>query len=146
MNKALDYYYKALNSGEKKDSCIKDLAGVLHQLGRTEEAITFLETQKCHYRGNMHKYENLIDNFKKQIEVQSNKVINKLILITYMPRESKESDFRSLFGNTSRIVSVKIYKDLSFTTPADDNDPPFGLIEFASWSSAKKTLASFKFK
>lgn len=42
-------------------------------------------------------------------------------------------------------MSIKLYSDLGFTVEATENDLPYGLVEFPSYSSAKKTVESFKF-
>lgn len=39
LDKALRLYAKSASEGEKIDSCIKDFASVLHQMGYTKEAI-----------------------------------------------------------------------------------------------------------
>ena len=63
-----EYYYKlAIKNKERVDSAVKDLATVIHQRGRTEEACKLLENFKQTYRGDMQKYENLIRNLKKQV-------------------------------------------------------------------------------
>lgn len=56
-----------------------------------------------------------MDNFKKQIELPSGKNMNRFILVLAMGRESSREDFLNLFSNSTRIVSIKLYKDLSFT-------------------------------
>jgi hypothetical protein len=43
LKKALKLYGLSAKKGEKIDSCIKDYASVLHQLGYTQEAIILLE-------------------------------------------------------------------------------------------------------
>ena len=71
--------------------------------------------------------------------------MNKFILILAPSRESTESDYKALFTNVTRILNVKIYKDLSFQDLASENDLPCGLLEFPSYSAAKKTADSFLF-
>lgn len=63
-----EYYYKlAIKNKEKVDSAVKDLATVIHQRGRTEEACKLLEDFRNNYHGDKQKYENLIKNLKKQV-------------------------------------------------------------------------------
>jgi len=57
----------AIENNERVESAIKDLATVLHQQGKTEEACEFLEKFKPNYTGDMEKYENLLTNLRKQI-------------------------------------------------------------------------------
>ena len=71
------YYNLAIKNNERVDSAVKDLATVIHQRGRTEEACELLEKFRPLYRGDSQKYENLIKNLKKQV-FQENK---KLLLI-----------------------------------------------------------------
>lgn len=61
------YYSLAIKHNERVDSAVKDLATVMHQRGRTEEACTLLEKFKPFYRGDCVKYENLVKNLKKQV-------------------------------------------------------------------------------
>jgi len=58
----------AIRYHERLDSAIKDLATVLHQQGKTEEACKFLEEYRDYYRGDKVKYENLLINLRKQVE------------------------------------------------------------------------------
>jgi hypothetical protein len=43
LNEAETYYKLAILHGERVESAIKDLAGILHQKGRTDEACDLLE-------------------------------------------------------------------------------------------------------
>jgi len=65
--KAEKYYKIAIRCNERLDSAIKDLATVLHQQGKTEEACKFLEQYRDYYHGDKVKYENLLDNLRKQV-------------------------------------------------------------------------------
>lgn len=64
---AIEYYKLAIRYGEKVDSAIKDLAAVLHQSGNTKEAVDFLMKHRDIYRGDLEKYDNLIQNLTKQV-------------------------------------------------------------------------------
>ena len=61
------YYNLAIENNERVDSAVKDLATVIHQRGRTEEACLLLEDFRHKYHGDMQKYENLINNLRKQV-------------------------------------------------------------------------------
>ena len=65
--KAEKYYRIAIKNGERLESAIKDLATVLHQQGRTQEACKFLEDNKHLCKRNRAKYDNLLSNLKKQV-------------------------------------------------------------------------------
>lgn len=67
LPKAVEYYYLAIEHGDKADSAIKDLAAALHQLGRTKQAVDFLRNHRQAYRGDLEKYDNLIINLAKQV-------------------------------------------------------------------------------
>lgn len=61
------YYNLAIENNERVDSAVKDLATVIHQRGRTEEACKLLEKFRQFYKGDSQKYENLIKNLRKQV-------------------------------------------------------------------------------
>lgn len=61
------YYNLAIKNNDRVDSAVKDLATVMHQRGRTDEACNLLEEFKHHYKGDLQKYENLLKNLKKQV-------------------------------------------------------------------------------
>jgi hypothetical protein len=62
------------------NSCIKDFASVVHQLGFTEEAVQFLESMRDVYDGDAKKYNSLLENFKHQLQ-PSGKHFYKFLLI-----------------------------------------------------------------
>lgn len=71
LAKAEKFYKIAIRNYERLDSAIKDLATVLHQQGKTDEACKFLEEYRHLYRGDKVKYENLLINLKKQVLEES---------------------------------------------------------------------------
>ena len=146
LDKALHYYHQALKEGYKKDSTIKDLAGVLHQKGKTQEAVEFLRKHRGHYQGDLLKYDNLTENLARQVMLPSGRNLNKFILVANLDRDTTADDIRILFGNSSRIQSVIFYKDLSFTQLAQPGELPSCLVEFPSYSAARKTVDTFLFE
>lgn len=72
LPKAEKYYKIAIRRYERLDSAIKDLATVLHQQGKTEEACKFLEEYRHLYGGDKVKYENLLINLRKQVISRTN--------------------------------------------------------------------------
>ena len=68
LRKALRFYSLSAKRGEKVDSCIKDYASVLHQLGYTQEAITILEHLEHFYQGDLKRYERLKCTLIKQLK------------------------------------------------------------------------------
>jgi hypothetical protein len=61
------YYKQAIENKERLESSIKDLATVLHQQGKTQEAIKFLEDNRHLYPGDQSTYDNLLSNLRKQV-------------------------------------------------------------------------------
>jgi len=53
LEKAEKLYRQAVEEGERLESSIKDLATVIHQLGRTQEAIDFLILHRPTYQGDL---------------------------------------------------------------------------------------------
>lgn len=115
LKKAFIFYINAAISGEKVNSCIKDIASVLHQAGLTEEAIKFMEEMKSTYKGDMTKYNKLKQNLQSQIE-PTGKHEYKNILIDLVDIKLKDPvpDTLNMFGNSSRIKGVRCYSSLGF--------------------------------
>jgi hypothetical protein len=67
LAKAEKFYRIAIKNGERLESAIKDLATVLHQQGKTDEACKFLEDHRHLCKRNRAKYDNLLLNLRKQV-------------------------------------------------------------------------------
>ena len=67
LKRAEFHYRKAISSGERVTSAIKDLASLLHQQGRTAEAIELLESHTHCFVQDYQKFQNLYTTLKKQI-------------------------------------------------------------------------------
>lgn len=65
LDKAEYLYRRAIFLGERAPSAAKDLAGVLHQQGKTEEACSFLEQHEYLFSLEPKKYENLLTSLQK---------------------------------------------------------------------------------
>ncbi len=65
--KAAELYASAARNGEKIDSCIKDFASIIHQMGETNLAVCFLKEVKPYYRGDMSKFDRLLTTLEKQL-------------------------------------------------------------------------------
>jgi hypothetical protein len=65
----------AIMNGERVESALKDLATVLHQQGKTVEACKFLEENRHRIKRNRAKYDNLLSNLKKQVNLSVSDLI-----------------------------------------------------------------------
>jgi hypothetical protein len=83
-----EFYYKlAISGGERTESAVKDLAGILHQTGRTDEACVLLEKHKDLFVFEQEKYQNLLISLQKQI-VPSGNSLNKSLKISDLTKFS----------------------------------------------------------
>lgn len=109
LAKAEQYYRMAIDNNERLESAIKDLATVLHQQGKTEEACRFLEEHKHLCTKNQIKFENLLTNLKKQI-VPSGNYVNRTLVLFNLPGNFDESKVKAIFGNSSRNCCISNIK------------------------------------
>jgi Flp pilus assembly protein TadD len=65
LDKAEGLYRKAIFLGERAPSAAKDLAGVLHQKGKTEEACQFLRRHQHLFSLEPKKYQNLLSSLQR---------------------------------------------------------------------------------
>lgn len=136
LEKAEHYYRQAIEIGERPESALKDLAGILHQQGKTEEACELLRSHKHLFIADLTRYENLLKNLQKQIFPSQNSY-NKSVKISGLGLMADELTIRGMFENPSRILHIEIY-DVS------DSNQKYGIIRFASHSAARKTLEGFR--
>jgi hypothetical protein len=129
-----EYFYKlAIEQGDRPESAIKDLAGVIHQQGKTLEAIEILKQHKHLFYADMTKYENLLQNLKRQV-VQKGNRLNKLLKISPLPLDYTTEMVKNLFGNDKRISDVELYSE---------GPHIYAILKFSTHSAARKTLESF---
>lgn len=129
-----EYFYKlAITENDRAESAIKDLAGVIHQQGKTLEAIQVLKQHKHLFASDLTKYENLLQNLKRQV-VQKGNRLNKLLKISPLPLNSNNTFILSLFSNSKRISDVELY---------NEGENLYAILKFATHSAARKTLESF---
>lgn len=67
LTKALSLYAKSVLEGDRIDSCIKDFASVLHQMGYTKEGVEFLSILRSYYEGDINKYDRLRTTLERQL-------------------------------------------------------------------------------
>ena len=144
LKMALKYYAKSAQNGEKVESSIKDFASVLHQCGKTAEAVNFLERFRSLTAGG-DKYENLLQNLKKQLK-PTGKVLCKRILLTNIDADMTEKEIYDMFENSSRIQEIYFSSYLHFVKEINPLlKKKYCLVCFESFSAAKKTVETFKF-
>lgn len=137
IDKAEQLYRRAIHENDRKESAIKDLASLLHQKGRTDEACELLKSSCKHFQSNTESFLNLLNTLQNQQRSEGNSK-NKIIKISGLQSWQTEDDIKNLFKNPLRI------KNLSF-----DNEKFQGginyycIVHFNSHSSARKTLEGF---
>ena len=124
-------YKQALYVQDNTESAVKDLAGVMHQQGKTKEACDFLQSQKHLFFADLPKYENLLTNLRKQINPTGNFHKKNLKISGISPRTT-QSMITDMFKNPSRIQEVAL-----------NLDEECAVLKFASHSAARKTLEGF---
>lgn len=137
LDKAEHYYKLAIRNGERIESAVKDLASLLHQRGKTQEACDFLKQYKYLFKQDSEKYENLYKTLEKQLIVSGNSQ-NKSLKISGISSGASAENIRSLFENPVRIRSFEFGSET-----IESKISHFCIIKFNSHSSARKTLEGF---
>jgi len=135
LDKAIQYYQKAVTSNDRSESAIKDLAGVLHQRGKTVEACDILRQYRQYFMHDLEKYDNLLKSLEKQI-VPSINTLNKVLRLRSLINGSRLSEdvVRSLFKNSTRIQRIEFINEGKYL---------MAYLHFSSHSAARKTLDGF---
>ncbi|OMJ84141.1 hypothetical protein SteCoe_14765 [Stentor coeruleus] len=133
LAKAESLYKKAISEGDRPESAIKDLAGVIHQQGKTLEAIEILKQHKYLFASDPGKYENLLQNLRRQV-VQKGNRLNKFLKLSPLPLDSTSEQIFSLFTNSKRIIDIELYSEGSHI---------YAILKFSTHSAARKTLEGF---
>lgn len=136
LEKAEHYYRKAIEIGERPESAIKDLAGILHQQGKTQEACDLLKAHKHVFVSDLNKYENLLKNLQKQM-VPSKNTLNKAVKITGLGPMADELTLKGMFANAGRILHIEFGYE-------EDSGVRWAILRFSSHSAARKTFEGFK--
>lgn len=133
LAKAEMLYKQAISEGDRPESAIKDLAGVIHQQGKTLEAIEILKQHKYLFSEDPVKYENLLQNLRRQV-VQKGNRLNKYLKISPLPLDATRDSILSLFSNIKRISDIELYNEGSHI---------YAILKFSTHSAARKTLEGF---
>ena len=134
LEKAEEFYRQAIEIGERPESAIKDLAGLLHQKGKTQEACELLKANKNIFVADISKYDNLLRNLQKQI-MPSKNTLNKAVKISGLGPIADELTIKALFTNSSRIIHIEF---------GFDENVRWAILRFSSHSAARKTFEGFK--
>merc|ERR1712159_181665 len=157
--KAEKFYILAFQNKERMDSTIKDLATVMHQQGKTAQAITFLEENRhlCK-KAQQQKITNLIESLKKQL-VPAGNFLNKILVVFNVPAHYNSQSILNAFGTTNRIDTVEFIEgSINVTSLLEGYEPISGrwfakpedktnracLLHFSSNSGARRTIDSLK--
>ena len=128
LHKAQELYTKAILAEDRAESAIKDLVGVLHQLGQTHDAIACLKRHERLFTDE-NKYKHLLQNLNRQI-VQKGNRLNKFLRVSHLPRAFTPAEVKQLFAKPGRIQKIECYE-------------AHALLKFGSHSAARKTLESY---
>jgi hypothetical protein len=135
LGKAAHFYQLAINQGDRPESAVKDLAGVLHQQGNTSLACETLERYKHLFKAEPSKFENLLQNLKKQVPTSA--LACKFLKVTGLRDSDTPSNLRRLFKNPNRIHSL---------TLKGTGEERHALLQFSTHSAARKSIDSFSAK
>jgi hypothetical protein len=136
--KAEILYRKAISEGDRIESAVKDLASLLHQLGKSQDGLRLLRKYKRLFYGNMTKFHNLVKTLQKTTECEDDTKLKCLKLSGLTPKDD-EILVKSFFSNPQRIKSFKFNNERSEATVNY-----YCVLGFSSQSSARKTLDGFK--
>lgn len=136
LKKAEEFLKKAIREGDRAESAAKDLAGLLHRQGRTDEACEMLKEYRLYFKDRF-KYENLLNNLAKQIQHSGNSLNKWLKVSGLRPTDSSEA-VCTIFQDSSRITSVEIGFEETYY-----GKNHFGIIKFNSHSAARRTMEGF---
>ncbi len=138
LGKAEYLYRNAIKYNDRAESAVKDLASLLHQQGRTSEAVEILESYSHLVTEDVEKYQNLLENLHKQL-VPSANCLNKFLKVSGLEAPSRIPDVLQLFNNPNRVLEVKIGSE-----GPEHRRVHFAVVKFSSHSAARKTLDAFQ--
>lgn len=133
---ALDFLYRAMMNGERVDSCLKDIAGLLNMMGRTAEAVEFLMAHSDKV-SNWAGYTNLLCKLQAEIDREEASDLPRGITVTVLDRSLGSVSLGlcdRLFPNPAKIRRFLYTDEHGFVAA----------VHFASHSSARKALQVHK--
>ena len=129
---ALAMYHKAMISGDRADSAMKDIAGLLNMLGKTKEAIEFLKCNSS-YVENKVGYTNLIGRLEIEQERDAGADIPRSVMISVNDPSLGAVSLAlcdRLFPNPAKIRRILFLED----------DGSVAAVHFATHSAARKAI------
>lgn len=131
IDQALSLYLRAIKVDDRRDSSIKDYAGLLHMLGRTQEAVDFLLEHRNLVRAS-HGYNNLIDQMQTSIlNFEQTRSLPRTLIVQFDECEGvTRASLPRIIPNPAKVVKI---------TPFNE-DSTKAIVEFATHSAARKAL------
>jgi hypothetical protein len=133
---AEEFLKRAIIEGDRAESAAKDLAGLLHRQGRTDEACMMLQEHRACFKERF-KYENLLNNLMRQVS-QSGNSLNKLLKVSGLRPTDSAEVISAIFADISRISSIQLGFEEAYY-----GKNHFAVIKFNSHSAARRTLEGF---
>ena len=129
LESAMCLYLEAISRDDRRDSAVKDYGGLLHMLGRTDEALAFLEMHSPHPPNA--SFMNLIEQLRMtQCKPLASLALPRTLLVELPESEVVDSStLARLFPNPSKIGGFAVH-----------GLPNRGVVEFVTHSSARKAL------
>jgi len=135
LERAVRLYMQAIEENDRKESAIKDVAGLLNQMGCAVQAIDFLEKHKLDLL-NTHTYENLRKSLLEQLEPHTREDLPRTLDCFFL---NKENSLNGL--NKINIVACsKLFKNHFRINRIFVRDDGSALVEFFTHTAAKKAL------
>lgn len=133
------YYKQAINTGDRTESAIKDLASLYHQRGKTAEACKLLEDYRHLFVNNIERYQNLYNTIYKQLDETASS-LSRIIKVSCLMKSDNLEKVKTLFNNSPRILHVSLGNE----EEEDGDTNYYAILRFNSHSSARKALESFR--
>ena len=129
---ALNMYHQAMVAGDRADSAMKDIAGLLNMLGRTREAIHFLKSNSA-YVENKTGFHNLLERLELEQERESGFDIPRAVLVVVQDAQLGPVSLSlcdRLFPNPAKIRRILLL----------DAEGSVAAVHFATHSAARKAI------
>ena len=129
---ALNMFYRAFANGERVDSCLKDIAGLLNMMGRTAEAVDFLLSHSDKVTGRA-GYDNLVSRLQMELLREAQSDLPKGITVTVLDESLGPVSVAlcdRLFPNPAKIKRILLTGAGGLV----------GVVQFATHSSARKAI------